>query len=104
MNDLKLYYTTQEVADHFEVAPSKIRFYEREFHLEVETRGNKKAFTRTDIEKIAEIIALTEEEGLTLPGARERLKKKNRNGEKNELIIQRLKSVREILVRLKGED
>ena len=80
MSDLKLYYTTQEVADHFEVLPSKIRFYEREFDLHVETRGNKKAYKKEDIERIAEIIKLTEEEGLTLGGARVRLKKKIEKG------------------------
>lgn len=102
MSDLKVFYSTQEVADHFEVATSKIRYYEREFNLKIETRAGKKAFTRKDIEKIAEIISLSEEEGFTLPGVKERLKKRGKEENRNELVIERLKSIREILVRIKG--
>jgi DNA-binding transcriptional MerR regulator len=104
MSELKVFYTTQEVADHFEVAASKIRFYEREFNLNIETRGNKKFFTKKDIEKLADIISLTEEEGFTLPGVKEKLKKKSRESNKNEQVIEKLKAIREVLVRIKGDN
>lgn len=103
MKDLKLYYSTEEVAEHFDVAASKIRFYETEFGLNIKTAGKNKAFTKKDIQQLGEIIALLDEENYTIQGAKEQLKKRKQQTSQNEEVISRLKNLREILVRLKGE-
>jgi DNA-binding transcriptional MerR regulator len=103
MKDLKLYYSTEEVAEYFEVAVSKIRYYESEFGLKIKTAGKNKAFTKKDIQHLGEIIALLDEENYTIQGAKEQLKKRKQEATLNEEVISRLKNLREVLVRLKGE-
>lgn len=99
---MKLFYSTEEVAQHFEVAPSKIRYYEREFNLKIQTRGKNKAFTKKDIEKLGEIIALVDEDNFTLQGVKEQLKSKKIKKNDNKGVIDRLTYVREVLVKIKG--
>ncbi|MGR3809931.1 MerR family transcriptional regulator [Jiulongibacter sp. NS-SX5] len=104
MKDLKLYYTTEEVADHFEVAPSKIRYYEAEFNLKIKTVGKNKAYSKKDIRKLGKIIALVKEDNYTLQGAKEQLKRRKDEQNRNEEVISRLKNLREVLVRLRGKE
>ncbi|MCR9066373.1 MAG: MerR family transcriptional regulator [Cytophagales bacterium] len=99
---LKLYYSTEEVADMFNVAPSKIRFYEREFKLKIQTFGKRKSFSKNDIEKLRQIIALVDEENYTLQGAKEQLKRGNEKEFDKSAVIAKLQGIREILVRIKG--
>jgi DNA-binding transcriptional MerR regulator len=102
MKDIKLFYSTEEVAQHFEVAPSKIRYYERVFNLKIRVQGKNKAFSKGDMEKLAQIIALTEEENYTLQGVKQQLKtRKNPNGNNNE-VIERLTYVKELLTKIQG--
>jgi DNA-binding transcriptional MerR regulator len=91
------------VAEHFDVAASKIRFYEAEFELKIKTVGKNKAFTKKDILQLGEIIALLDEENYTIQGAKEQLKKRKHEATQNEEVISRLKNLREVLVRLRGE-
>ncbi len=102
MKDIKLFYSTEEVSEHFEVAPSKIRYYEREFNLKIQTRGKNKAFTKKDMAKLGEIISLVDEQNYTLQGAKEQLRSKKSKTAVNHDIIDRLKFVREVLVKIKG--
>lgn len=102
MKDIKLFYSTEEVAQHFEVAPSKIRFYEREFNLNIQTRGKNKAFTKKDIEKLSEIIALVDEDNYTLQGVKDQLKSKKVKQNANQDVIDRLTYVKEVLVKIRG--
>ncbi|UBM59855.1 MerR family transcriptional regulator [Marinilongibacter aquaticus] len=100
MNELKLFYSTEEVAEYFGVAESKIRYYEKEFDLKIKSRGKNKAFTKGDMETIGRIIALLEEEKYTIAGAREQLKLRVKKEEKKEELLLRLNHIREVLVRL----
>lgn len=102
MKDIKLFYSTEEVAEHFEVAPSKIRFYEREFNLKIQTRGKNKAFTKKDMEKLSDIISLVDEENYTLQGAKDQLKNKKSKTSLNQELIEKLSFVKEVLLKIKG--
>ncbi len=102
MKNLKLFYSTDEVAAHFEVAPSKIRFYEREFNLKIKMQGKNKAFTKRDIEKLAEIISLTEEENYKLQGVKEQLKTRKTKKPVNTELLERLTFVKNLLIKIRG--
>lgn len=99
---MKLYYTTEEVAGHFDISPSKIRYYVTEFGLKIKKNGKNSAFTFKDLEAIGEIIHLVEEEKYTLEGAKVKFKNKSSVKRKNEAILLRLRGVKEILEKIKG--
>ena len=72
----KIYYSISEVADAFEVNPSLIRFWEKEFD-QIDPKKNKKGdrmFTRKDIDVLEIIYHLVKEKGYTLEGARQKIK------------------------------
>ena len=76
-NLTKLYYSIGEVAEMFDVKTSLIRFWEKEF-TQLKPKKNKKGnrlFTVKDIEKLNYIFILVKEQGFTLDGAKNQLKK-----------------------------
>ena len=87
--ELKLYYSIAEVADMFGVNASLLRFWEKEFPQDVETIGL--------------IYHLVKEKGLTLPGARQRLKDNKEATVRNYEIVNRLKGIKEELLAIKKE-
>ena len=103
MADMKLFYSTDEVAEHFSVASSKIRYYEKEFKLKVSIHAGNKAFTKKNIEKLAEIISLIDEENYTIQGAKDQLKNKSKRSKTQQEVIDRLLYVRKALMTIKGE-
>ena len=75
--DKKLYYTIGEVAKMFNVNTSLIRYWEKEFSI-IKPKKNRKGnrlFTPKDIENIKLIYHLVKERGMTLQGAKKKLKK-----------------------------
>ncbi len=96
----KLYYSIGEVAVAFDVNPSLIRFWEKEFEIltpKKNTKGTRK-FTAQDIDKIELIHFLVKERGFTLEGAKKEIQSKNSSQHQ---IIKRLKSIREELFRIR---
>ncbi|MCK5170665.1 MAG: MerR family transcriptional regulator, partial [Bacteroidales bacterium] len=80
----KLYYSIGEVAEMFNVNPSLIRYWEKEFDI-IKPKKNKKGnrfFTIEDIEHFHIIYYLVKELGLTLKGAQKKLKE-NKEGTMN---------------------
>jgi DNA-binding transcriptional MerR regulator len=74
---VKLYYTMGEVSKMFDVNPSLIRFWEKEFDS-IQPKKNKKGnrlFTSEDIENFRKIYDLVKQKGFTLQGAKATLKK-----------------------------
>lgn len=99
----KLYYSMGEVTAMFNVAPSLLRFWEKEFDV-LEPKKNKKGnrlYTKTDIETIKLIHFLTKEQGHTLQGAKEKIKSRRQPTEKNMVILESLKKVRQFLVEMR---
>ena len=73
----KLYYSIGEVSQMFDVNPSLIRFWEKEFSI-IKPKKNKKGnrlFTQKDIKNFRLIYQLVKVEGYTLEGAKQKLKK-----------------------------
>jgi DNA-binding transcriptional MerR regulator len=73
--DLKIYYSIGEVARHFGVNPSLIRFWEKEFP-QLKPRKNRRGarlYTKKDIQLLETIFRLVKIEGYTLEGARKHL-------------------------------
>ena len=80
--ELKLYYSIGEVADMFGVNQSLLRFWEKEF---------------------PQISPKTTEKGMTLPGARQRLKDNKEATVRNYEIVNRLKAIKDELLAIKRE-
>lgn len=99
----KLYYSIGEVANMFEVNPSLIRFWEKEFSS-IKPKKNKKGnrlFTAKDIEQFKKIYVLVKEQGYTLDGAKSRLKSGSTIKEGNADVINRLEKIKKELIDLK---
>ena len=92
-----------DVSTMMNVAPSLLRFWEKEFEV-LAPKKNKKAnrlYTKSDIETIKLIYFLTKEQGHTLQGAKEKLKLRRQPAEKNMAVLESLKKVREFLVEMR---
>ena len=101
----KLYYSIGEVAEMFGLAPSTIRFWEKEFTT-IKPHKNKKGdrfFTREDIDHLALINHLVKEKGMTLKGARTKIKENSREAENNFEIVRKLQQVKSYLLQIKDE-
>jgi DNA-binding transcriptional MerR regulator len=101
----KIFYSITEVAKEFDVNPSLLRYWEKEFNS---IRPHKSAkgtrqYRKEDIEAIRRVYHLVKEKGLTLVGAKEVLKNKGSNEIKTEDVVYRLKNVRAELIALKEE-
>ncbi len=102
---LKLYYSISEVAEMFGVNQSLLRFWEKEFP-QITPRTNSRGvrqYRKEDVETIRLIYHLVKEKGMTLPGARRRLKGNKEETERNLELIDRLKEIKEELLAIKRE-
>ncbi len=96
----KLYYSIGEVAKHFNINESNLRFWEKEFDI-ISPRKNAKGtrfYTKKDIGDIALIYHLLKEKGMTIPGARKKIKENKNLVIKNFEIIEKLKEIRQELL------
>ena len=111
----KLYYSIGEVSKLFNVNTSLIRFWEKEFELEVSKKNKKgnRLFTVKEIEKINKIYQFVKIEGYTLEGAKKALKYKTKDSDNlfflqtNQIIIGRLEHIKlkltNLLLEIKSE-
>lgn len=89
----------------FDVNASLIRFWEKEFEI-IQPKKNKKGnrmFTKADIENFKLIFQLVKNEGYTLEGAKQKLKKSFANVEQNHEIYMKLQNLRKKLIILKND-
>jgi DNA-binding transcriptional MerR regulator len=101
----KVFYSISEVADMFQVNTSHIRFWEKEFDI-LKPAKNKKGnrlFTNEDIENIKLIYHLVKERGMTLKGAKQKLKDNKEDTLDKHGLVDRLKSIRQMLVDVKDK-
>lgn len=89
----------------FHVNTSLIRFWEKEFNLLSPQKNpqGKRLFTRKDIEDFRLIYHLVKEKGHTLQGAREALRQKRADVEKEVAVKTALENIRSFLLDLKKE-
>lgn len=101
----KVYYTITEVAAMFNVNASLLRFWEKEFPVQLgKIKKNKKGdryYNKEDLEKLKLIFYLVKEKRMTLPGAREFLKNNKRKVKDDKTFVENLKQVKEFLLVLK---
>ena len=99
----KLYYSIGEVAEMFNVNTSLIRFWEKEFDV-IKPKKNKKGnrfFTKQDIDNFQLIYHLVKEKGLTLQGARKKLKENKEDTNNNYEVIKTLTEIKSLLLDIK---
>lgn len=104
-NSNRLYYSVKEVATHFNVNESLLRFWESEFDIinPRKTEGRTRQYTKDDIENIAVVYHLVKEKGLTLEGARQTLKQKRDEETRKIQVINRLEQIKKELEDLESE-
>lgn len=104
-NDKRLFYTIQEVADHFAVNISLLRYWEKEFdniHPK-KTPGGTRQYTREDIQQVEIVYHLVKEKGMTLEGARQKLKTKKDDETKRVEAVSHLMEIKRELLLLQEE-
>ena len=102
--DLKMYYSIGEVAKMFDVNESLLRYWEKEFPIisPKKAGGNIRQYRKEDIENIRLIYHLVKEKGMTLQGAKQRLKANKEKTVQTVEVVNRLKEIREELVKLRN--
>jgi DNA-binding transcriptional MerR regulator len=99
----KLFYTIGEVAELFQVNTSLIRFWEKEFDI-IKPQRNKKGnrlFTKQDVENFYIIYHLVKERGMTLEGARKKMKENREDTINNFEVIKALEGIKAMLIEVR---
>ena len=99
----KLYYSIGEVARMFNVNASLIRFWEKEFDI-IKPKKNKKGnrfFTKQDIENFNLIFHLVKERGMTLAGAKKKLRENREDAINNFEVVKTLNEIKNVLLEIK---
>lgn len=101
----KLFYSIGEVAAIFDVNESLLRFWEKEFDTIKPKKNSKgtRSYTKEDIEDIRQIYFLVKEKGMTLVGAKKRIKEERKGVSAQIEVVDRLRKVREELMKMKEE-
>lgn len=101
----KLYYSISEVAELFGVNTSLIRFWENEFDSINPKKNNKgnRMFTKEDIEDVRLVYYLVKERGMTLKGAKQKIKENKSDTMQEHELVSRLKEIKRMLLEIKEE-
>lgn len=101
----KIHYSIGEVADMLNVAPSVLRYWEKEFSIIKpfkNAKGNR-YYTTKDINHLKFIFYLLKEKGLTIEGAKLYIKNKHEQKLNKEIIIlSKLNALKEELLNIKN--
>lgn len=95
-----MFYSIGEVARMFDINESTLRYWEKEFSI-LSPKKNAKGtrhYKREDIETIRLIHRLLKEQGMTLAGAKQKLKDNKAKAVQQVEIVKRLKSIKENLL------
>jgi DNA-binding transcriptional MerR regulator len=97
----KLYYNIGEISKAFDIKPSLLRFWEKEFDIlnpKKNLKGTRK-YSSIDLKNIKLIYDLLKIKGFTLDGAKKKLK-----SSKNTIqVIKKLKKLKEKLIKIEKE-
>ena len=104
-DEKRLFYSIQEVADHFAVNVSLLRFWEKEFDniSPRKTAGGTRQYTREDVQQLEIVYHLVKEKGMTLDGARQTLKTKKDDETKRVEALTKLTEIKKELQLLEEE-
>ena len=101
----KHYYSIGEVAEKFGLAPSTLRFWEKGFDT-IKPFKNKKGdrfYTKEDVDHLALINHLVKERGMTIKGARAKIKENKEDTENTFEIVKRLQQIKDFLLEIREE-
>lgn len=98
-NDKRIYFSIKEVARHFKVNESLLRFWEKEFPTikPRKTQGGTRQYSKSDIEDVALVYHLLKDQGLTIEGAKQKLKTNKDEYQTKTDVISRLEVIRKEL-------
>lgn len=101
-NSKKLYFSIKEVAAHFKVNVSHLRFLEKEFSQikPKKTEGGTRQYTREDIKQIEMVFSLVNDRNLTLKGAKQVLNTKKDEETRRLEVIEHLEKIKKELQHL----
>lgn len=104
-NTQRMFFNIKEVASHFDVNPSLLRYWETQFDLICprKTDTGTRQYTRQDIGNIAIVYNLVKEKGLTLEGAQQVLKRNLDEEARKTKLLERLERIRKELKALDDE-
>ena len=99
----KRYYRIGEIAKAFDVNPSLLRFWEKEFkEIQPKKKENgARRYTQEDVTLIQKIHYLLKEKGLTIEGAKKQLKLKNLSQDSSLEVIKKLEQLKSDLAQLR---
>jgi DNA-binding transcriptional MerR regulator len=99
----KQYYIISEVAEYFNVKPSKIRYWESQFpHLSPKRKSSGiRKYTIEDINKLKTLVELIDVKGLTIEGAKLAINARGVPKNENQALINQLTDIRDFLQVLK---
>ena len=89
----------------FDLPASTLRYWEQEFPV-LKPRRNKKGtryYTRKDIDKLHIIYHLVKERGMTLKGARQRIRENKDDLDQDVEVVKKLQHIKEMLIRIRDE-
>lgn len=103
--DKKIYWSIGEVSEMFNVPETTLRYWESEFtFINPKKAGrNIRQYSKEDIEDIRLVYHLVKEKGMTLRGAKERLKQGRRGVEASAEVLTSLKNIRSELEKMRRE-
>lgn len=99
----KKYYKIREVSEILKIPLSTLRFWESEFSIIKPKRNDKNTrfYTPADIETIRLVYYLVKEKGMKLDAAQAELKRNRENVSKRVEVIDRLRSIKEEILKIK---
>ncbi len=89
----------------FSLPASTLRYWEQEFSI-LKPKRNKKGtryFTKKDIDNLHLIYQLVKERGMTLKGAKLKIKENKDDLDQNVQVVKKLQDIRELLIRIRDE-
>lgn len=89
----------------FDLPTSTLRYWEQEFSLLQPKRNSKgtRYYTRKDIENVKLINHLVKENGLTIKGAKQKIRHGKEVLDQSQDVINKLQVIREKLIRMRDE-
>ncbi len=100
----KVYYRINELADAFDLKPSVLRYWQKEFSFLIKPKKNAKGeslFTQKDVENFKLIYHLVKENKYKLEGAKKKLRTERQKISKNINVIERLVNIKQQLIKIR---
>lgn len=103
--DKKLFYSIQEIADHFAEDIPTIRYWEKEFDniKPKKSAGGTRQYSKEDVKQLEMVYYLVREKKFTIEGARQELKSKKDDIERRAMTLEKLQDLKKELVLLSEE-